>query len=401
MPTFPNHWAVISGSLEPNETPLETAHRELEEETNLFIILSDTNKQISMLPFRQGLYVDVPYTRRHKDSNTGSSRPISTEPLQSDDHSITSARIQSGDIIRVYPFVVEVPASVYQSLELRGTEHDEMKWITLDELETLVPTVPALAIAFHHATNGKYVQNVPENVKVWANDRINGAATLAKRALQAVKDGGSPSMMKMMRPSMVPITNVLQRLEESSDHKLSAMLTEIQTSLDREANRAVELAVRRISEQVQQYNGESFVIGVFSRSSTLLATLKRVQELHHCVEVVCSQSTPGDEGVLMAKDLERSRCVSDSEMLEIVKNGNIQLVLVGCDCITSEYVVNKIGTSDLVEAAQRKCSAYCCSDRWKIWEDVFPPPLEPIFEQIPISLFDEIFLPPPPCEEAW
>eukprot|EP00956_Cyclotella_meneghiniana_P008284 scaffold11039_cov21-Cyclotella_meneghiniana.AAC.2 len=37
MPTFPNHWAGISGSIEDtDDSPLEAAMRELEEETNLY-----------------------------------------------------------------------------------------------------------------------------------------------------------------------------------------------------------------------------------------------------------------------------------------------------------------------------------------------------------------------------
>lgn len=392
MPTFPDHWATISGSIEADETPSEAARRELGEETNLIHVLSDMNGSISNLFFRQGLYVDVPYADR-----TESFARISQQiPINSSDsvyYSVNSSRFQHGDIIRVYPFVLEVPLQVFQSLDLRGSEHDEMKWITIEELESLTPTVPALATAFHHATNGKYIESIPSNVREWASDRSNGAATLAKRALRVVRDGGSPAIMKMMRPSMVPITNILQELESSEQEK-STLLAELQASLEREADRAIELAVSRITAQIAHHNKNSFVIGVFSRSSTLLAILKRIEELHSHIQIVCSQSTPGDEGFLMAKDLSRATCVTDANMLQRIKNGEIHLILVGCDCVKSEYVINKIGTSDLAKAAQGCCPIYCCSDRWKIWEDVFPPPLEPIFEQIPRSFFDEILLPP-------
>lgn len=388
MPTFPAHWATISGSLEPNETPLEASRRELEEETNLVEVLSKTNESIFTLSFRQGLYVDVPYNGRRRVDHASNNRP-----RDSGEHSPGSARFQSGDIIRVYPFVLDVPVQVYRSLELRGNEHDEMKWITLDELESLSPTVPALATAFHHATNGKYIKGTPMNVREWANDQINGAATLAKRALQIVQEGGSPTIMKMMRPSMVPITSVLQRLESSEQEK-ATLLAEVEASLKTEAERAVEFAVSRITLGVQQHDGGSFFIGVFSRSSTLWTILKRIEEMHSHVEIVCSQSIPGDEGLLMAEDLRRATCVTDSEMVQRVKNGEIHLLLVGCDCVTDDYVVNKIGTSNLAEAAHGSCPIYCCSDRWKIWDDAFPPPLEPIFEQVPTSFFDEILLPP-------
>ena len=389
MPTFPDHWATISGSIESNETPSEAAHRELEEETNLMQVLSDMNESISNLSFGQGLYVDVPYAGQRTEHERTFGQIKLCDYV---DHSDLSSRFQHGDIIRVYPFVLEVPCQVYQSLQLRGGEHDEMKWITLEELESLSPTVPALVTAFHHATTGKYIPNTPVNVREWASDCINGAATLAKRALQVVRDGGSPATMKMMRPSMVPIINVLEKVE-LIEKEQSILLAELETSLERETERAVELAVSRITAQVEHRKGDSFAIGVFSRSSTLSAILKRIEEMHSHVQIVCSQSTPGDEGVLMAEDLRRAKCITDSQMLESVKNGDVHLVLVGCDCVTSGYVVNKIGTFDLAKATQGSCPIYCCSDRWKIWDDIFPPPLESVFEQIPRSFFDDMLLP--------
>ena len=35
MPTFPNHWAACSGSMEENERPWQTSERELREETGV------------------------------------------------------------------------------------------------------------------------------------------------------------------------------------------------------------------------------------------------------------------------------------------------------------------------------------------------------------------------------
>lgn len=121
-----------------------------------------------------------------------------------------------------------------------------MNWITTSELETsLSPTVPALVTAFHHATNGKYLKAVDANMREWADDRVSGAATLAKQALQIVRGGGSPTTMKMLRPRMVAITNVLQRLD--AEQEKSSIFHYIQLSLDREAGRAVQLAVTRIN----------------------------------------------------------------------------------------------------------------------------------------------------------
>jgi hypothetical protein len=85
MPYFPNHFAGISGTIEPNETPHQAAQRELFEETNL----------IETVEEQGGLFVNVPYA---------------------------SPRTQQKRIIRVYPFVIHVSDNV--PLEMRGTEHD-------------------------------------------------------------------------------------------------------------------------------------------------------------------------------------------------------------------------------------------------------------------------------------
>ncbi|KAL3944172.1 MAG: hypothetical protein SGBAC_001729 [Bacillariaceae sp.] len=95
MPSFPNHWAGISGTIEAGETPLQAAERELHEETNM-------SCESSM---ESGLFVNVPYV---------------------------SKRTQETRIIRVYPHVVQIPETV--ELEMRGTEHDSFKFITVQEL---------------------------------------------------------------------------------------------------------------------------------------------------------------------------------------------------------------------------------------------------------------------------
>jgi len=145
-----------------------------------------------------------------------------------------------------------------------------------------------------------------------------------------------------------------------------------------------------------------FVIGVLSRSSTLVSVLKKLfqafeNDPQFQISVVCSQSSLGDEGILMAQDLGNGvACVvPDEEMIQKVKKNEIDLILVGCDCIMEHAIVNKVGTAALARAAQKSvgCPVLCCSDRWKLWDDVFPPPLEPIFELIPRSLFDEVIVP--------
>ena len=144
MPTFPNRYAGCSGSMEEGESPWETARRELQEETNW----TPASPAQWEEPFAAGLYVDVNFVS-----------PRSGRP----------------SIIRVYPFVVSV-SNEFQ-VELKGTEHDRWQWMRLEALEKLdeeEKTVPSLALAFHHATAGKFDNGVTEEERNWASDKENG-----------------------------------------------------------------------------------------------------------------------------------------------------------------------------------------------------------------------------------
>lgn len=157
MPTFPNHWAGISGSIEEEDcSPMDAAVRELQEETNVCDILRDSNNhknrnlagrnshnQYLQSRMKAGLHLDV--SKNTKDSF-------------------------GGRTIRVYPFAMTLPTHNSNekavdgtcfsrlSIEMRGTEHDIMKFVSIKEFLNLAPCVPGLQRAFHHATQGLYLK---------------------------------------------------------------------------------------------------------------------------------------------------------------------------------------------------------------------------------------------------
>lgn len=127
MPTFANHWAGISGSIEESDiSPFEAATRELQEETNVCDIL---NTQQLRSCIKGGLHLDI-------SKNTKGAF--------------------GGRIIRVYPFQLTLPGTA--NIEMRGTEHEMMKFIPIDEFLDLTPCVPGLQTAFHHATSGSFLK---------------------------------------------------------------------------------------------------------------------------------------------------------------------------------------------------------------------------------------------------
>jgi translation initiation factor 2B subunit (eIF-2B alpha/beta/delta family)/8-oxo-dGTP pyrophosphatase MutT (NUDIX family) len=508
MPTFPGCWAPCSGSLEDGESPLQAAIRELGEETNALdeCLLdgddddhddnddrSKRRRSMSSTVSPYGLYVDVPFPRRSK--SVGATAAAAVAPAvdgadDDDDDDTTTSHRQDGSsscsIIRVYPFAVHVPPSFH--LEMRGTEHDLYRWVTVPELERLKPAVPGLALAFHHATRGKYCpcflphggdrdedkdaagEGLARAAREWASDQSSGAAVMARNALKLLLrldfNGSSrqrddamalASLMIVMRPAMVAITHALWKFQAlaneqilsppptdsgsglsfSSVHPAQQVLDE----LDRESHRSVEAAAEATRRALRFRRAEGSSAGsdaappaddadsdasraspvhvvVFSRSSTLVSVLRVLDSSEHALfRVTCSRSTPGDEGELMARDVESAlgtrrrseieSCSSNGKGGSLIRveddatlldpawwlENPVHLVLVGTDCVLSHQAYNKVGTRALAEAAQAaKVPVICCGDSFKTWDDAFPPPLEGIFEAVPRELFSEVIV---------
>ena len=391
MPTFGGHWAAISGSIETHDVnPLAAACREVGEETNLGeLLLGDYENLLT-----SGLHVDV---SRDKSKGTFGGRTI-----------------------RVYPFALTLPSqdlSLWSKIEMRGTEHDEMKFMTIsDFLEMDLQCVPSLKRAFHHATTGKYL-DLPQDIRDWERDRVNGAAYLARAAVDLAAahtqnrelladELSTAQSIAILRPSMVPIVNAMNEFDQRIMHDGYDMIDQVRNallkSLTDESNRCVELGCELLMNMYKaKASSAEFVIGTFSRSSTLKSILQRViesssEEAAAKVRVVCSQSTPGDEGMLMATDISPASCIPDDEFQQQIADGDIDVVIVGADCVLSEGkgVVNKVGTAELASVCKTAgVPILSAADQWKLWSDVYCPPLEDIFELIPSELFDHVLVP--------
>ena len=194
----------------------------------------------------------------------------------------------------------------------------------------------------------------------------------------------------MLRPTMVSIVNVMHELLNSGNRH-AVTVERFQQSLQD----CVELGVHAIEKKLSQESlslssrrrkKKKFTIATFSRSGTLRQVLTRFLE-HKDIEIVCGRSSPGNEGEWMARDLQNAAavtaaaaapitCISDLELKTwLATSGTVDLLLIGCDCILpkAKKIVNKVGTRDLCEIArQHKVPVYCCTDRWKIWKDIFP-----------------------------
>lgn len=271
-----------------------------------------------------------------------------------------------------------------------------------------------------------FFHKLPKEIRDWEQDRINGAAFIARQAVMlaatyttmaaaddhnAKNDSNSQAnvalSISILRASMVPIVNVMQEYDHCRMHlhqDNDRVKDDLLHSLDEEVGRSVDLGVQTILTYYEEWqptssSTDAFVIGTFSRSSTTKRILGRVlQALNQTaqVKVLCSQSTPGDEGELMSSDISGATWLPDKSFQQQIEQGKINLVLVGADCILQDGngAVNKVGTAALASCCkQSHVPIICCADRWKLWHDEFPPGLEDIFEFVPSELLDCVLVP--------
>lgn len=260
---------------------------------------------------------------------------------------------------------------------------------------------------------------------------------MSRNALKLIMEypnTADPAHLAMLRPTMVTTVNCMnavQRilLSQQSSHSKTTLscpndaAKQVLEILDIESKRSVKYAVKQIvqlyHDEMNNHQHQPLSIGTFSRSSTLVSVLNELLEEYPQIiktPILCSQSIPGGEGELMAMDINqpnsgnpnrrRAVCVDDEQMKKNL--ANLDVLLIGADCVLYDQsaVVNKVGTAALLEAmavenekkklnSRRSCRVFCCTDRFKVWDDIFPPPMEDIFELIPVSnLIDQLLLPP-------
>lgn len=199
-------------------------------------------------------------------------------------------------------------------------------------------------------------------------DTQSGAAQLATRALTLVKQwltAGevSPAALGQLltnlakaRPSMVPLANAIERVRQSlvgtQDGASTAeqALPVVDSVLEQLASanqRVAEIAATRVPEQA--------IIFTHSRSSQVLALFRLLVQQGRNFSVICTQSSPGNEGFTLARELNELgvpvTLITDAQMGLFVPKAD--LVLCGCDTwLADGYFLNKAGSYPLALLAR-------------------------------------------------
>jgi translation initiation factor eIF-2B subunit delta len=205
-----------------------------------------------------------------------------------------------------------------------------------------------------------------------AQDNVSGAAELARDAADVLallaKQSEARDLCSFLgevsstgrrvvraQPSMAPLFNLINGVLFRLDGVES--LEEARSRVEASARGfAEELASSgsRIAEEALSLLTDGYTVLTHSRSSTVLAALLLARDRGLEFEVVCTESRPLYEGRKVAEALSEAgihtTLVTDASVSHIVPRVN--LVMVGADSVSSDGLVNKMGTYGVALAAR-------------------------------------------------
>ena len=204
-------------------------------------------------------------------------------------------------------------------------------------------------------------------------DRTTPAVELVRNGVDAITlfithFTGTPSdffndLMKISevmitsQPSMAPFFHLANTLLLAAEgHDDLEEMKEVSKEAIKNLVDHIQKSVVRISKIARGLIPQGGRILTHSYSSTVLRTLTDAKEEGKDFEVVCTESRPMCEGLQLAKKLSENRirvrleidCAAPYTMKDI------DVVLVGADCITPYGLVAKVGTYSLALGAKEK-----------------------------------------------
>ena len=215
-----------------------------------------------------------------------------------------------------------------------------------------------------------------------ARDSTSGASMICRRVLQALAEGvvfpaGLPGRLREMAGDMAPLRFLARRLEETDDPAAEAarLLVEMEGRLSRLAEETRPLLA-----------GRSIIC--HSNSGTVISVLSALSPPPEAV--FQTLSLPGGEGRSAAKALSskglRPTLVNDAQAPELIRSHGL-LPVMGADAVTEDYLVNKVGSVNLLRAALDAGlePVFLAGPEKRIHaEEYGRRPKSPLFERVPL-----------------
>jgi eIF-2B alpha/beta/delta-like uncharacterized protein len=215
-----------------------------------------------------------------------------------------------------------------------------------------------------------YIDTILQEIQ---EDRTTGAVELVKKGVDTIalfisNFSGDSSLFfhELIRiskilidsqPTMAPFFNLANVLLLSAEDRqdLEEMKQRTKNAI-KEFVLHIQSAAEQVSKIARGLIPEGSRVLTHSYSSTVLRILTDMKEEGKRFEVICTESRPMYEGFQLAKKLNEShikvQLLIDSAAADTMKE--VDLVLVGADCLTPLGLVNKVGTYGLALSAKEK-----------------------------------------------
>jgi translation initiation factor eIF-2B subunit delta len=227
---------------------------------------------------------------------------------------------------------------------------------------------------------------IAQAIAAIAADSLSGAVEIAEKSadvlLRRARIGDESSevlrrellevgwLLILAHPTMAPLVNlvnlVLWRSESANDTQgvRQAVIDAIS-----DFKRRLRVHEAAIAERALTLIRDGAQIVTIGRSTTVRAALRQAQRAGRRFRVICAEGRPALEGRALAEELaEQGIAVTlVVDALAIVTIRSSQLLLVGADHLTTDALVNKVGTYGLALAAQASqvpVYALCGSDKF-------------------------------------
>jgi len=241
------------------------------------------------------------------------------------------------------------------------------------------------------------LKEIDDQIRAIRDDRLSGARELAQKGAQvlialakgsraASREEFQKELLKAgqalikAQPSMAPLVNLVNKslfaLQEEIDLEEAkrALLTTARGYADH-----LERSVERIAQEVLPLIPDGALVLTHSSSSTVLAAFLHAKQEGRTFAVLCTESRPQHEGRALAERLAQAgveaRLVVDALAPSMM--ADIEVLLVGADSLSTEGLVNKIGTYPLALAARvHKVPFYALCGTEKFLPLGYTPPEE-------------------------
>ncbi len=218
------------------------------------------------------------------------------------------------------------------------------------------------------------------------NDTISGASGIYIKVLNHIvlgylKGDDLAEVIRQKAGDMISLDYLANRLQDMPIFKQKEIAKELQKQVRTDSS----------ASGIQLYKGlanSNNVLLCHSNSGTILRALEHRK--NRIKLIYQTHSKPGEEGKESAKILKAQgfqvKLIADSRVASVIKEGAVPVL--GADCVTQSYFVNKIGSAAIIEKALEAAitplvvvgSEKACT------EDVYGPrPNNPLFERVSLE----------------